>query len=153
MKLRFLFIALILFAFCGGEETQADICEDYVRDVNYQMDTYYYPLLEKYNLSISLYLNNEMSSALATQDYSNEFPDKLDELIVAFSEMQPNDDNLENNKIILQSFIEFQNAQLDLVDWVKTDNLEYFISGGDKVVVADEVIQKIYASLSCPTEG
>ena len=40
MKLRFLFIALIFFAFCGGEETQADICEDYVRDVNYQMDIY-----------------------------------------------------------------------------------------------------------------
>ena len=153
MKLRFLFVALILFAFCGGEETQADICEQYVRDVNYQMDIFYYPLIEEYNTSVSLYLNGELSDGIARYDYNSEFPEILDKLILAFSEMQPNDENLENNKIILQSFIEFKNAQLDLVDWVKTGDVEYFVSGGDKVVVADEVIQKTYASLSCPTEG
>lgn len=154
MKYKKFLIALLLVSFCGGEETQAEICDWYLILVEDEMTLEYKNFSRDFTRTTELYGANELSEAVAKSSYSvgGEYYDELEDIIEDFNELTPNENNVSNNDEIIKNLRDMQTALADMKQWVETKDVAYLSSGLQAIQKADENIVNIYNNLTCPTD-
>ena len=152
MKYKKFLIALLLVSFCGGEETQAEICDWYVSQVDSIHKYQYKPLVVKYNRVSEMYLNDELSQALANGDFSRDFPNTITEIVSDLEQLEPNQDNIQNHNKMIEYILKWEEGLTILTEWVETKNVDTFNEGALLIEQANFNFNKYWTSLTCPAE-
>lgn len=150
IKLIPLIIFLLLVSFCGGEETQTEICEYYLMLLEQRIDLDYENITRDFYRITEMYSNNELSEALARNYYANEFDEEIEDLVTILYTMNPNEENELNHIEIIRNLEEMENALVDMIQWVDTKDDSFAKNGILSFQDADKLIQNVFNNLTCP---
>ena len=101
-----------------------------------------------------MYLNNKLSQALAKQDISSQLPEMVKEIVNDFVTLNPNIENLERHKKMIEYVSLWEEGLTILEDWVETKDKSTYDEGSLLVARADFNFKKYYDNLilTCPTD-
>lgn len=154
MKSKKFLIVLLLVSFCGGEKTQAEICENYWFYIEYEVDSKLEKLLADIAVAHYSRLQGSVSEGISYSQFNGEFPNRVEGLIETISKLKPDESNLLNHKRIINSLNEIKtdlSKYVLLMEESETDSMKFL----DLQFSIQDSLYFVYDTTkqhSCPTD-
>jgi len=146
-----LLVCFLLISFCGGEQTQAEICEEYWYIAGYEIELLSLSVIDLQN-SIKLYEKDELSEGILYARIQEQI-DNVDDHIETISDLTPNETNELYHKRLLTNLKVMQYGLMGFEKWISDSGTvkDRFDAEAEFMGGMSEILQ-IKIKWTCPTD-